>query len=150
MTRSGYHDSVRKLEQLGYLEEGQAPNAAPDRRPQFDDELLGIQFFRTRVSDADLSSLTLPGTYFGRSEIIRTAFRNTDLRLSTLCWNDFIEVDLRDACLADCDLRAALFERCEIEGADLRGAILSRDCSLPLSASQREAVVWSDEEPDGG
>ncbi|MEO8549666.1 MAG: pentapeptide repeat-containing protein [Kofleriaceae bacterium] len=103
-----------------------------------------------RVADEDLSNLTLPGTYFARSEISRTSFRNADLRHSTFCWNDFVDVDFRDACLADCDLRAATFERCRFDGADLRGATLDSDCSIVLSSAQRATVVWSDDEPDGG
>lgn len=150
MTRSSYHDSVRRLEELGYIDKGQAPVAAPDCRPRFDDDALGIQFFRTHVADEDLSNLTLPGTFFGRSEIVRSSFRNTDLQRSTMCWNDFVEVDFREACLADCDLRASSFEGCDFDGADMRGVILSSDCSIRLSASQREAVVWSDAEPEGG
>jgi uncharacterized protein YjbI with pentapeptide repeats len=148
--RLGYEESVRRLEELDIIEKGEAPTAVPDRRPRFDDEVLGLQFFRTRLADADLSNLTLPGVFFGRSEIVSCSFRNADLYLSTMCWNDFIDVDFRDASLADCDLRAALFEGCKFDGAEMRGAILSRDCSIVLSASQREQVVWSDEEPGGG
>jgi uncharacterized protein YjbI with pentapeptide repeats len=127
-----------------------AAATAPDRRPRFDDDALGVQFFRTLVTDEDLSSLTLPGTFFGRSEIIRSSFRNTDLQRSTMCWNDFVEVDFRDACLAECDLRASSFESCTFDGADMRGAIVSSGCPIRLDATQREAVVWSNDEPDGG
>jgi uncharacterized protein YjbI with pentapeptide repeats len=67
-----------------------------------------------------------------------------------MCWNDFVDVDFRDACLAGCDLRASSFEGCDFDGADLRGAILSSGCSIRLSASQRESVIWSDDEPEGG
>jgi uncharacterized protein YjbI with pentapeptide repeats len=150
VTRSSYHDSVRRLEELGYIQNGQPPASAPERRPRFDDDALGIQFFRTRVEGEDLSNLTLPGTFFGRSEVIRSSFRNTDLHRSTMCWNDFVDVDFRGACLADCDLRASSFERCDFEAADMRGAIVSRDGSIGVTASQREMIVWSDEEPQGG
>ena len=148
MARISYLESVRKLEELGYIEKGQARAAAPDRRPRFDDDALGIQFFRTRVADEDLSNLTLPGTFFGRSAIVRTSFRDSDLQRSTMCWNDFVEVDFRGASLVECDLRASSFEACDFDGADMRGAILSSECPIRLSPSQREAVVWSDEEPE--
>jgi len=148
--RCSYLESARRLEELGYIQKGQAPTLAPHRRPRFDDDALGIQFFRTRVADADLSNLTLPGTFFGHSEIVRSSFRDTDLQRSTMCWNDFINVDFRGACLLECDLRASTFEACDFDGAEMRGAILGADCAIRLSASQREAVVWSDEEPEGG
>jgi len=95
--------------------------------------MLGIQFFRTYVEDADLSNLTMPGTFFGRSEITRSSFRNTDLRSSTLCWNDFVAVDFSDACLADCDLRASTFDGCTFERADQRGALVGSAQDINLS-----------------
>ncbi len=148
--RRTYEESVFELERQGWIERGQAPTTAPATRPRFDDDAAGIAFFRTRVEDADLSNLTLPGTFFGRSEIVRTRFRNTDLRNSTLCWNDFVDVDFTDACLASCDLRGSSFDRCTFAGADLRGALVGSAQEIDLSLEQRETVVWSDEEPDGG
>ncbi|HET9991796.1 MAG TPA: pentapeptide repeat-containing protein [Kofleriaceae bacterium] len=150
MARISYLDSVRLLEELGYIEQGEAPAAPPERRPQFDDDARGLEFFRTRVGDGDFSDVTLPGTYFGRSEITQCSFRNADLRRSSMCWNDVVDVDFRGACLVECDLRASLFERCDFAGAQMDGAILSSDCSLVLSPSQREVIVWSDEDPPGG
>jgi uncharacterized protein YjbI with pentapeptide repeats len=148
--RRTYEDSVRELERQGWIERGQAPTAPPALRPRFDDEALGIQFFRTSVENADLSNLTMPGTFFGRSEIVRTSFRDTDLRNSTLCWNDFVDVDFSGACLASCDLRASTFDGCTFERADLRGALVGSAQGIDLSEEQRQTVVWSDEEPDGG
>jgi uncharacterized protein YjbI with pentapeptide repeats len=148
--RRTYEESVRELERQGWIERGQAPTAPPAQRPRFDDDALGVQFFRTRVEDADFSNLTIPGTFFGRSEILRTSFRSTDLRNSTLCWNDFVEVDFSDACLTSCDLRAATFDGCTFDRADLRGALVSSSQEIDLSAEQKQTVVWSDEEPDGG
>lgn len=150
MTRRSYADSIRRLETLGHLDPGQAPTTPPNRRPRFDDDALGVQFFRTEVDDADLSNLTLPGSFFARSAVARTSFRNTDLRMSTMCWNDFTDVDFRDACLAECDLRASVFDGCRFEGADMHGALLTTGCAITLSAAQREMVIWSDEEPAGG
>lgn len=65
-----------------------------------------------------------------------------------MCWNDFIEVDFTDACLAEADLRASTFADCDVSGADPRGAIL--DQKLSLSADQRKRGVWNDHEPGGG
>jgi uncharacterized protein YjbI with pentapeptide repeats len=148
--RKTYAASVLELERLGFIDQGQAPASPPARRPQFDDDALGVQFFRTLVADSDLSNLTLPGTFFGRSEIVRSSFRNCDLRLSTMCWNDFVDVDFSEACLADCDLRASGFERCRFTNADVSRALLGRNQSIDLSDEQRGTVVWCDDEPPGG
>jgi uncharacterized protein YjbI with pentapeptide repeats len=141
---------MRELERLGFIDHGQAPATPPTRRPQFDDDALGVQFFRTLVSDADLSNLTMPCTFFGRSEIVRCSFHNCDLRLSTMCWNDFVDVDFSDACLVDCDLRASTFAGCRFTNADLTHALLGRDQSIDLSNDQRTSIVWCDDEPGGG
>jgi len=147
----------------------------PKHRPRYDDdEPLGVQFFRSLV-DGDHSGLTLPRTYFGRSEIKDASFFNTDLRESNLCWNDFIDVDFGESDLSQSDLRASAFEnvsfvRSNLEGADLRrsdfincrfdgasmkGAILSRRVgkAVRLSLFQRMSIRWTDDdgdEPDGG
>jgi uncharacterized protein YjbI with pentapeptide repeats len=123
----------------------------------------------------DLSGLTLPRTFFGRSEIKGASFRGTDLRESRLCWNDFIDVDFSETILSDADLRASLFERVSFAGTDLRSADLRRstftNCvfdrasmkgtiltrrlgkTLSLSGSQLSEINWTDddgEEPVGG
>jgi uncharacterized protein YjbI with pentapeptide repeats len=97
------------------------------------------------------------------------------LRESTLCWNDFVDVDFSQAVLSGADLRASLFERVSFVEADLRsadlrrsafanclfdrasmkGAILTRrqGATLSLSASQLSDIDWVDDEgdePDGG
>ncbi|MBY0566548.1 MAG: pentapeptide repeat-containing protein [Hyphomonadaceae bacterium] len=147
----------------------------PKHKPHCDDEEpLGVQFFRTLV-EGDHSGLTLPRTYFGRSEIKNASFFNTDLQESNLCWNDFTDVDFGESDLSQSDLRASMFEnvsfsRSNLEGADLRrsdfincrfdgasmkGAILSRRLgkAVSLSLLQRMAISWTDDdgdEPDGG
>lgn len=147
----------------------------PAGRPRYDDpEPLGINFFRTSV-EGDLAGLTLPRTFFGRSEIRDASFHNTDLSESTLCWCDFVGVDFTDACLRDSDLRASNFERVRFDRGDLRNADLRMsgftDCSfvdammsgakltrdqegtLLLSPQQRMEVDWQTDEgdePDGG
>ena len=92
----------------------------------FVDDSAGVEFYRTFVGDGDdLSGLTLPKTFFGRSEINDCSFANTDLSESKMCWNDFIDVDFTDADLTNSDLRASnysnvKFVRCDLKGADLR------------------------------
>ena len=92
----------------------------------FIDENQRVEFFRTFVGDGDdLSGLSLPKTFFGRSEINNCSFANTDLSESTMCWNDFVDVDFTDGDLTNSDLRASnysnvRFVRCDLKGADLR------------------------------
>ena len=120
----------------------------PDHQPQIDQDPLGVTFFRTfvGVGEDDLENLTLPRTFFGRSEIGPVSFKNTDLAESNLCWNDFNEVNFTDADLSGCDIRASFFseihfvrtnlrnadlrhsyfEACDFTDADMRGAKLTR------------------------
>ena len=171
----GYEDSCRRL-QPDYIDPGTIP-PMPRRLPRHDDpEPLGVSFFRTFVGEGeDLSNLTLPRTFFGRSEINDAAFRNTDLTESNLCWNDFIDVDLTGAVLARSDLRASQFLRVRFDGADLRGADMRRssfiNCRfetarldgavltrkqgqrMSLSEEQRAVIAWTNDdgpEPGGG
>lgn len=179
-TRRSYEESCRLLQRLGYSDagtEGTIP-PIPDHRPQFDDEEpLGVSFFRTRVGagDHDLENLTLPRTYFAKSNVGPVSFKNTDLSESTLCWNDFNEVDFTDADLSECDLRASIFcevdfvrtilhnadlrlssfEECDFTDADMRGAKLTRGQGdeIDLSEHQRQEIDWQDsdgDKPPGG
>src|SRR5262245_50280372 len=89
-TRLSYEESCRLLQRLRLYSdagtEGVIP-PIPDHRPQHDDKApLGVRFFRTWVGEDDLENLTLPRTFFGRSEIGPASFKNTDLSESTLCW----------------------------------------------------------------
>ena len=80
-SRLSYDLSCARLREIGLLaRDDQAP--MPERVPQYsDDEPLGFNVFRTRLADAlDLSDLSLPRTFFGRSEINRVSFLNTDLK----------------------------------------------------------------------
>lgn len=172
--RLSYEESCRRL-QPTFVDEGTVPTL-PKQRPRHDDEERGINFFRTLVGDSyDASNLTLPRTYFGRSEINTASFRNTDLSESTLCWNDFTDVDFTDACLANSDLRASCFERvrfvrsdlrhadmrrstfskCAFDDAEMDGAILTREQGrrLKLSNTQKAVIAWTGDEgsePEGG
>ncbi len=148
----------------------------PDRMPRFDDEEPGLSFFRTFVGDGDdFSDLTIPRTYFGRSEVNDASFRNTDLSQSCMCWNDFVNVDFTGADLSGADLRGSAyksvrfsaanlqgadlrhssFEECDFQGADLTQAILARSQKkfLALTPEQNKVIDWRwspGPEPDGG
>lgn len=174
--RLGYDDSIGRLRELGFLGADEQPRM-PDHVPQpEDEEPLGLSFFRTFVGEgADLSNLTIPRTFFGRSEISNASFRNADLSESNLRWNDFIDVDFTEATLARADFRAsnytrvnftrtdlrgadmrrADFEECAFDGAAMDGAVLTRDqgSRLSLSGAQKAAIAWCNDdgpEPSGG
>jgi BTB/POZ domain-containing protein KCTD9 len=174
--RLSYAESIRRLQELGFLERDEQP-AMPVRLPQpEDEEPLGLSFFRTSVGEgADLSNLSIPRTFFGRSEISNASFRNSDLSESNLCWNDFIDTDFTEGTLARADLRASTYTRINFTRADLRGADMRRadfeECifdgammegvilthrqgdRLALSNAQKGVVDWRDDdgpEPGGG
>jgi len=171
--RLSYAESCRVLQRQDLLESTEHP-ALPERAPRHDDERLGVSFFRTRLTDVALDHLTLPRTFFGRSEIRGASFRGTDLSESTANWNDFIEVDFssadltradfrastfertsfRGAVLQDADLRRATFRGCTFTDADMRGAKLTRAFIwfFCLSHAQRAVIDWQSPgpEPEGG
>jgi len=154
----------------------------PARMPTIqDDEPLGVSFFRTFVgedepgSTEDISGMTLPRTFFGRTEVQQVSFENTNFSESVLCWCNFTEVDFTKTNLSGADLRASVFRRVlfvqsDLSGADLRqslyencaftdavmhGAKLTREQAdgLELSEQQRTEIDWQKEdgdEPDGG
>src|SRR5687768_2924343 len=102
--RKSYFESCVRLMEVGIIS---AP-PMPSRRPRHDDEEpLGVNFYKSGIEDANVSGLTMPRTFVGRSELVRVAFVDTDLKESTLCWNDFIEVSFERADLSDGDLRAS-------------------------------------------
>jgi BTB/POZ domain-containing protein KCTD9 len=171
--RTNYEGSCRRLHEEGLSYDPSPP--LPERPPRHDDEVLGVNFFRTLVAECTLDGLTLPRTYFGRSEVRSTSFRDTDLTESTANWNDFADVDFAGADLSRADLRGNNLERvsfratrltgadmrccsltdCDFAEADMRGVRLTRDtgAGLALSDEQRSVIEWVDddgEEPDGG
>src|SRR5262249_28078690 len=129
--RLSYEESCRLLQRLGYPDagaDGVIP-PMPDHRPQCDDEEpLGVCFFRTKegAGEHDLENLTLPRTFFGKSEVGPVSFKNTDLSESNLCWNDFNRVNFTDADLSGSDLRASLFCECDFVRTNLRNSDLRR------------------------
>ena len=162
------------LQKRQIIEDGPIP-PLPRRAPRQGDDVLGVSFFRTLVGDASFDRLCLPRTFFGRSEIRSSSFRDADLSESTANWNDFIDVDFERADLSRCDLRGCNFERARfvratLIGADLRrcgfvgcdfaeaildGAHLTRAAgdSLNLSSGQRAVIAWhvdDGDEPEGG
>jgi len=171
--RVSYIESCRVLQSKGLLASFEVP-PLPDRPPRHDDEQLGVSFFRTRVADIALENLTLPRTYFGRSEFRSVSFRGSDLSESTANWNDFVDVDFSSSDRSRADFRAASFERvsfsgavlrgtdlrratfrlCTFAGADMMGARLTRSISwlLRLVRSQRAVIDWQPPgpEPEGG
>lgn len=190
--RLTYEESCELLQRHHYLSAGNIPEM-PDGRPDIYGE-RGVSFFRTwigvgrpfglepsrleddvEVAEHALANLTLPRTFFGKSEISFISFQNTDLTESTLCWNDFIEVDFTDADLSGADLRASIFrtvcfvradlrnadlrhstfEECDFTDADMTGAKLTRERaeSIHLSELQQAAIDWQageGDEPLGG
>jgi len=179
--RISYEESYRRLQERGHFPEKDAP-PLPSQLPSIQDEgPLGISFFRTFVGEEepgrveDIANMTLPRTFFGRSEVRQVSFKHTDLSESCLCWNDLVQVDFTEADLSGSDLRASacdhvLFAHADLSGADLRHSTFDacdfRDAtmrgvklthtqgsSLSLSESQRREIDWQDEdgeEPDGG
>lgn len=172
--RKPYKESCQLLIDWQLLEGDTLPELPP-RPPRDDDEQLGVSFFRTKLADVQLQSLTLPRTFFGRSEIRAVSFHDTDLSESNAAWNDFIDVDFSEADLSRVDLRGSIFKRVNFRGAILRGADLRRTefrgCTftdadltgaklsrsllwfLRLSSAQRRSVDWQSgpgPEPEGG
>jgi len=171
--RIPYTESCRVLQSKQLLETDELP-PLPERPPRYDDEDLGVSFFRTRLADVALDGLTLPRTFFGRSEIRSVSFRGSDLSESTANWSDFIDVDFSAADLSRADFRASILERvnfrgamlrgadlrqttlrgCAFDGADMTGARLTRGFGwlLRLSREQRAVIDWQlpGPAPEGG
>jgi hypothetical protein len=172
--RLSYEDSCRKLRSLGIIEKGDVPPLLYSP-PRHDDETRGVGFFRTMLADAKLQNLTLPRTFFSRSEIRGISFKGSDLSESTANWNDFINVDFNGADLSRSDFRACLFERvrfvgavlagvdfrycgfkqCDFSKADLTDAKFTQKvgAALRLSVEQQSVIDWQSEdglEPEGG
>jgi uncharacterized protein YjbI with pentapeptide repeats len=174
-TNLSYENSCRELQKAGWLAPDIIPRLASKRPNYADDGLSGVRLLRMLMKDKIFENLTLPRTFFGRSEIRNVSFAGTDLSESTLCWNDFVLVDVTNCDLRKCDMRTALFDRVKFSGANLNQSDLRRsdfrDCDfsnaslqsarltknqgqrLNLSLQQRQEIDWQDfegEEPGGG
>lgn len=166
--RRSLHETWDFLDATGMQmpRDGQGRAFVPARMPNYDDrEPLDFSFFRCLHTDADLSNLSLPRTFFGRSSLERLDFHNTDLSESRMCWNDFLDCDFRHADLTGCDMRASIFTNCTFTGAllrraemrgarfaacvftdaDMAGAKLTyfQRLTLRLSPEQKANIEWS-------
>jgi len=173
LERLSYPESYRRAKNTFELFGNPKPEISA--RPRHDDDDPGPSILRYRLVDCDLSHLTLYGLFIGRSELRKVTFRDTDMHLSTFCWNDFVECDFTEANLQGSDLRSSIFTSCifrntNLEGCDLRhstfekcvfqeskmsGAILTHGQrpTLKLSRDQRKGVRWkflSGALPEGG
>jgi hypothetical protein len=173
MSRLSYAESCKLLEPYGAC--GSEPPPMPSGIPKHDADILGVNFFRTVIEDAKFENLTLPRTFFGRSEIKNSSFAGSDLSKSHLCWNEFVGVSFCGTLLAGADLRASDYQKCDfiecdLSGADLRrasfkncvfkGAIL-KDAIIPRrlkkvcefsedQIAQAKLIFFEGPEPDGG
>lgn len=123
--RRSVEETWQHLEPQGY-DMPPGPRRLPPSVPNFDDDLLWFFFFRTLLEDNDLSGLSLPRTYFGRSGFTRVSFADSDLSESRMCRNDFVDCDFTGANLSGCDMRSSIFRGCTFAGAVLHGADLRR------------------------
>lgn len=170
--RRSYAESFTVLAEAVEIVGDPKPDVA--RPPRHDDADFGPSIFRALVASTDLSELTLPGLYVGRSELRQVFFADSDLHLSTFNWNDLVDCSFYLCDLSGSDLRACVFERCsftradlsradlrhstfggcDFTGANLAGATLhdSQREIVHLSEEQAAAVVWTDaaSEPAGG
>jgi uncharacterized protein YjbI with pentapeptide repeats len=123
----------------------------PAQMPNFDDEELGLSYYKYRLEEADNGDLCMPRTFFGRSWFVRFRFANTDLSESRMCWNDFEQCDFSGANLTQCDMRASIFRGCKFVGAVLRGADLrcSSFESCDFSRADLTDAIAEDEDAIG-
>jgi len=172
--RLSYADSCQALKAAQIIDFVDVPRQPYDR-PRHGDAGLGVRFFQKEIVGAKLEHLTLPNTFFSRSEFRNTSFRDSLLTECTANWNDFIEVDFTNADLSRSDLRACLFERvsfrgvklvgvdfrycgfkhCDFKDADLTDAKMTQKmgAALKLSEEQKSVIDWQSEEgeePEGG
>jgi hypothetical protein len=151
---------------------GRRPADVCDRPEPGDDRFRGLRLADAIHEEVVFEDLTLPRTLFERCRFHGVSFRNTDLRLSCLAGNDWIDCDFTDAVLTCADLRDAVFfgcrfvncrlvgadlrksqlTACDFTGADLTGARMDRGLKevLVLTEHQRRLMVdWCDEEDVG-
>jgi uncharacterized protein YjbI with pentapeptide repeats len=133
-----YPESVAVLKERVEIIGDALPHVTQVPRPA--DDPIGPSIFRMRLEDADISGLSLPGLYVGRSVLTRVSFKASELRLSAFNWNGLHDCNFSAADLERADLRSSRFVRCSfdgaiLEGADLRGSSFER-CSFVAARFQ--------------
>jgi len=151
--RKSFDESCQILRDLGFIKPDEQPVIPPCQPKYEDEEPLGVSFFRWIIEDMILADLTLPRTYFGKSEFINCAFRNCDLNDSNLIWNDFKQIDFSHSNLSNSDMRGSVFDSCSFVKADLTSADLRQSsfngCKF-TGARMKGAKVedyWQDQLP---
>lgn len=171
-----YDESIAALQDRGIIGTEESPPMPSQMPTPADSDPLGLSFYRMGFENgADLSGLSIPRTFFGRSEIKDVSFVGTNLNESNLRWNDIVDVDFTGASLVGADLRASdyirvcfdaadlcsadlrysNYESCSFAGAKMKGALLAEDqrSELGLSRAQIEEITWQPDhgpEPSGG
>ena len=148
------------------------PPEENDRPEPGQENFRGLCFRDAVFEEVDFEDLSLPLTHFLRCRFHNVSFRNTDLRLSCLHGNDWIDCDFSETLLTCADLGGAVFfgcrfvnahlvgaelrgatlTGCDFTGADLTGARLDRALkeTVPLSDGQRRLMVdWRTEDDEG-
>ena len=171
--RKSYRESFEFLAQIVELMGQPRPDIS--RPPRHDDEELGPSLFRSLVDGVEVSELTLPGVFIGRSQLTSCSFTDSDLHWATFNWSDFLRCEFtacdlsgsdlrackfegcsfRDVNLSGVDLRGSSFDGCDFEGARCDGLVLYRrggllglgveETEVPLSKEQRGRVSWTSE-----
>ncbi len=176
--RHSWQESLAWLQGRGFAVpavQGNGLSSVVSDRPRPEQkDFRGLRFADAVHEEVDFEDLTLPRTLVERCRFHGVSFRNTDLSLSCLDGNDWIDCDFTDArliCVSLCkgvlfgcrfrncqligsDLRGATLSGCDFTGADLTGTKIDRALkeSLVLSEPQRSLMVdWraaDDEGPD--
>lgn len=174
-TMKSFEQTIIVLKKKGLIEQEAYPKK-PQSIPKYSEKNpTGIDFYNTPLENEDLSYLDLERTFFYKSEINTCSFKNSKLKESHLCWNDFYHTDFTEADLSGSDLRASIFEdvlfikadlsnadlrqsdfdNCNFGSANMKGTKLTRKqkTQLNLSKKQINEINWMNDEgaePEGG
>src|SRR6266545_1185164 len=172
--RRSWKESWAVLKKLGgrLLRRGDWPTDPGElNRPEPGGKHNGACLRDRRHEEADFGNLSLPRTLVERCQFHGVSFRDTDLQLSCLSGNEFVDCDLSgavlicadlqgstffacrfaNAALMGADLRGSTFDHCDFTGADLTGARVDRALkeALSLTDLQRDRMVdWRAEDDD--
>jgi uncharacterized protein YjbI with pentapeptide repeats len=163
--RLSWDESWRLLHSRGLLDLAEKEILDPNQRdtPRPGDPRSGPWLLDVTRREEEFANLTLPRTLFERCQFFAVSFANTDLLLSRLTGNLFVDCDFSDcvlvaanlcnstffACrfantqLIGADLREATLDHCDFTDAELTGARFDRALkeSLTLSETQRRMMV---------